>query len=137
MDVCNAAHDGLVHRPYIAIAPAPGSREAAWNGVHVTRIPASHESGGSERVRPFVIHGAVAGGVPGRLKPIKSAQSVRREGCRPYPDRRADQSGPQAVRRLTLSEWLFIAVMVAVAVMVILFLSQQATDVLRTMPGQI
>jgi hypothetical protein len=41
------------------------------------------------------------------------------------------------VRRLTLSEWLFIAVLVAVAVMVILFLAQQATAALSNMPGVI
>jgi len=43
----------------------------------------------------------------------------------------------QAVRRLTLSEWLFIAVVVAVAVMVIVFLGQQATNTLSNMPGAI
>jgi len=41
------------------------------------------------------------------------------------------------VRRLTLSEWLFIAVLVAVAVMVIVFLAQQATNVLSNLPVQI
>ena len=56
---------------------------------------------------------------------------------RPYAVPRADQSGPRAVRRLTLSEWLFIAVLLAVAVMVILFLAQQATNALSNMPGVI
>jgi len=43
----------------------------------------------------------------------------------------------QAVRRPTLSEWLFIAVVVAVAVMVIVFLGQQATNVLSNLPNGI
>src|SRR6187431_2334406 len=64
------AHDRFVQASYIGIAPAPGSREAAWNGVHVTRIPASHEWGGLERVRPFVILGG------GRWQVLHYASSV-------------------------------------------------------------
>jgi hypothetical protein len=41
------------------------------------------------------------------------------------------------MRRLSLSDWLFIAVIVVVAVMVIIFFAEQQASILSTMPGRI